>query len=94
MVLESTAEVAQPTTVYTFNGQGPPEQGMGMDLHNSPPAAENPKEKTINFGGIKNQAIRERRRRDTIDEHGSAKTLGITVLICHVTVQESLSSQI
>ena len=37
--LERTAEVAQPTTVYSFNGQGPQEQGMGMDLYNSPPGA-------------------------------------------------------
>jgi hypothetical protein len=38
-VLQGTAEVAQPTTVYAFTGQGPQEQGMGMDLYNSSPAA-------------------------------------------------------
>jgi acyl transferase domain-containing protein len=37
--LECTAEVAQPTTVYAFTGRGSQEQGMGMDLYNSPPAA-------------------------------------------------------
>jgi fatty acid synthase subunit alpha len=37
--LEGTAEVAQPTTVYAFTGQGSQEQGMGMDLYNSSPAA-------------------------------------------------------
>jgi hypothetical protein len=31
-VLEGTAEVAQPTIVYAFTGQGSQEQGMGMDL--------------------------------------------------------------
>jgi len=36
-VLEGAAEVAQPTTVYTFTGQGSQEQGMGMDLYNSSP---------------------------------------------------------
>ena len=38
-VLEGTAEVAQPTTVYVFTGQGSQEPGMGMDLYNSSPAA-------------------------------------------------------
>jgi len=38
-VLEFTAEVAQPTTVYTFTGQSSQEQGMGIDLYNSSPAA-------------------------------------------------------
>jgi acyl transferase domain-containing protein len=37
--LEGTAEVAQPTTVYAFTGQGSQEQGMGMDLYNPSPAA-------------------------------------------------------
>jgi acyl transferase domain-containing protein len=37
--LEGTAEVAQPTTVYAFTGQGSQEQGMGIDLYNSSPAA-------------------------------------------------------
>lgn len=38
-VLEGTAEVAQPTTVYVFTGQGSQEPGMGMDLYNNSPAA-------------------------------------------------------
>jgi len=37
-VLEGTAEVAQPTTVYAFTSQGSQEQGIGMDLYNSSPA--------------------------------------------------------
>jgi fatty acid synthase subunit alpha len=38
-VLEGSAEVAQPTTVYVFTGQGSQEPNMGMDLYNSSPAA-------------------------------------------------------
>ncbi|KAF8656258.1 hypothetical protein AX16_002694 [Volvariella volvacea WC 439] len=101
-VLEGTAEVAQPTTVYVFTGQGSQEPGMGMDLFNSSPAAravwegadahltavygfsiieivkDNPKEKTIHFGGIKGQAIRQRymdMTYDTMDKDGNIKTL-------------------
>lgn len=101
-VLEGTAEVAQPTTVYVFTGQGSQEPGMGMDLYNSSPAAravwegadehllavygfsiveivkDNPKEKTIHFGGIKGQAIRQRymdMSYDTMDKEGNVKTL-------------------
>jgi fatty acid synthase subunit alpha len=82
-VLEGTAEVAQPSTVYVFTGQGSQEPGTGMDLYNTSPAAhavweaanahlavygfsiieivkDNPKEKTIHFGGIKGQDIRQR----------------------------------
>lgn len=83
-VIEGTAEIAQPTTVYVFTGQGSQEPGMGMDLYNSSPAAravwegadqhllavygfsiveivkDNHKEKTIHFGGIRGQAIRQR----------------------------------
>ena len=82
-VLEGTAEVAQPNTVYVFTGQGSQEPGMGMELYANSPAAravwdaadehltavygfsiielvkQNPKEKTIHFGGIKGQAIRQ-----------------------------------
>jgi fatty acid synthase subunit alpha, fungi type len=39
IVLEGTAEVAQLPTVYAFTGQGSQEQGMGMELYNSSPAA-------------------------------------------------------
>ncbi|OBZ72637.1 Fatty acid synthase subunit beta [Grifola frondosa] len=101
-VIEGTAEVAQPTTVYVFTGQGSQEPGMGMDLYNSSPAArsvweaadehlaavygfsiveivkDNPKEKTIHFGGIKGQAIRQRymdMTYDTMDKDGNVKTL-------------------
>lgn len=101
-VLEGSAEVAQPTTVYVFTGQGSQEPGMGMDLYNSSPAARavwdgadahllavygfsiveivknNPKGKTIHFGGIKGQAIRQRymdMTYDTMDKDGNVKTL-------------------
>ena len=101
-VLEGTAEVAQPSTVYVFTGQGSQEPGMGMDLYNNSPAAravwegadahllavygfsiveivkDNPKEKTIHFGGIKGQAIRQRymdMTYDTMDKDGNVKTL-------------------
>jgi len=83
-MFSGSAEVAQPTTVYVFTGQGSQEPGMGMDLYNSSPAAravwegadahllavygfsnveivkDNSQEKTIHFGGIKGQAIRQR----------------------------------
>jgi len=101
-VLEGSAEVAQPNTVYVFTGQGSQEPGMGMDLYNTSPAAravwegadahllavygfsiveivkDNPKEKTIHFGGIKGQAIRQRyidMTYDTMDKDGNVKTL-------------------
>ncbi|EPQ52677.1 hypothetical protein GLOTRDRAFT_112049 [Gloeophyllum trabeum ATCC 11539] len=101
-VLEGTAEVAQPTTIYVFTGQGSQEPGMGMDLYNNSPAARavwdaadahlldvygfsiveivknNPKEKTIHFGGIRGQAIRQRYMEmsyDTMDKDGNIKTL-------------------
>jgi len=102
VVLEGSAEVAQPTTVYVFTGQGSQEPGMGMDLYNSSPAAcavwegadahllavygfsiveivkDNPKQKTVHFGGIKGQAIRQRymdMSYDTMDKDGNVKTL-------------------
>src|SRR6202142_4491677 len=101
-VLEGTAKVAQPTTVYAFTGQGSQEPGTGMDLYNTCPAVcavwdsadahlrnvyslsilelvkENPKEKTIHFGGIKGQTIRQRymdMTYDTMDKDGNVKTL-------------------
>ncbi|KAF8907276.1 fatty acid synthase [Gymnopilus junonius] len=101
-VLQGSAEVAQPNTVYVFTGQGSQEPGMGMDLYNSSPAAravwdgadthllavygfsiveivkDNPKEKTIHFGGIKGQAIRQRymdMTYDAMDKDGHVKTL-------------------
>jgi fatty acid synthase subunit beta len=101
-VLSGSAEVAQPSTVYVFTGQGSQEQGMGMDLYNNSPAAravwdgadahllavygfsileivkDNPKEKTIHFGGIKGQAIRQRymdMTYDAMDKDGRVKTL-------------------
>ncbi|KAJ6512975.1 fatty acid synthase [Mycena sanguinolenta] len=101
-VLEGSAEVSQPTTVYVFTGQGSQEAGMGMDLYNSSSAAravwdsadahllavygfsiieivkDNPKEKTVHFGGIKGQAIRRRymdMTYDTMDKDGNVKTL-------------------
>ena len=102
VVLEGSAEVAQPTTVYVFTGQGSQEPGMGMDLYNSSPAAravwegadahplavygfsiveivkDNPKQKTVHFGGIKGQAIRQRymdMSYDTMNKDGNVKTL-------------------
>lgn len=101
-VLEGSAEVSQPTTVYVFTGQGSQEAGMGMDLYQNSPAAravwdnadahllsvygfsiveivkDNPKEKSIHFGGIKGQAIRQRymdMTYDTMDRDGNVKTL-------------------
>ena len=101
-VIDGNAEVAQPTTVYVFTGQGSQEPGMGMDLYNSSPAAravwdgadahlravygfsiieivkDNPKAKTIHFGGIKGQVIRQRymdMSYDTMDKDGNVKTL-------------------
>ncbi|KAI0685962.1 fatty acid synthase [Cytidiella melzeri] len=101
-VIEGTAEVAQPTTVYVFTGQGSQEPGMGMELYNNSAAARavwdaadahltavygfsileivkvNPKDKTIHFGGIKGQAIRQRymdMTYDTMDKDGNVKTL-------------------
>ena len=101
-VLDGSAEVLQPTTVYVFTGQGSQEQGMGMDLYNNSPAAravwdgadahllavygfsiieivkDNPKEKTVHFGGIKGQAIRQRymdMTYDTMEKDGNIKTL-------------------
>jgi fatty acid synthase subunit alpha, fungi type len=101
-IIDGTAEIAQPPTVYIFTGQGSQEPGMGMDLYNSSPAARavwdaaaehllamygfsiidivkhNPKEKTVDFGGIKGQAIRKRyidMTYDTLDKDGNVKTL-------------------
>jgi fatty acid synthase subunit alpha len=101
-VLEGSAEVAQPTTVYVSTGQGSQEAGMGIDLYNSSPAAraawdgvdahllavygfsiievvkDNPKDKTIHFGGIRGQAIHQRymdMTYDTMDKDGNVKTL-------------------
>ncbi|KAG6813968.1 hypothetical protein H0H92_005223, partial [Tricholoma furcatifolium] len=101
-VLDGSAEVKQPNTVYVFTGQGSQEPGMGMDLYNNSPAAravwegadthllavygfsiveivkDNPKTKTIHFGGIKGQAIRQRymdMSYDTLDKDGNVKTL-------------------
>ncbi|KAK0450204.1 fatty acid synthase [Armillaria borealis] len=101
-VIDGTAEVSQPRTVYVFTGQGSQEPGMGMDLYNTSAAAkavwdaadahlsavygfsiieivkENPMQKTIHFGGIKGQAIRQRymdMTYDTIGKDGTIKTL-------------------
>ena len=38
-IIDDNAEVAQPTTVYVFTGQGSQEASMGMDLYTSSPAA-------------------------------------------------------
>ena len=108
-VIQGSAEVSQPNTVYVFTGQGSQEPGMGMDLYNSSPAAravwegadahllavygfsiveivkDNPKEKTIHFGGIKGQAIRQRymdMTYDTMDKDGHVKTLPLFAYIC------------
>ncbi|KAF9267936.1 fatty acid synthase [Marasmius fiardii PR-910] len=101
-VIDGSAEVSQPNTVYVFTGQGSQEPGMGMDLYNSSPAAravwegadehlravygfsiieivkDNPKDKTVHFGGIKGQAIRQRymdMTYDTMDKDGNIRTL-------------------
>ena len=101
-VIQGTAEIAQPATVYVFTGQGSQEPGMGMDLYKSSPAAravwdaadahltsvygfsivdivkDNPKEKTVHFGGIKGQTVRQRymdMSYDTTDKDGNVKTL-------------------
>lgn len=117
-VIEGTAEVAQPTTVYVFTGQGSQEPGMGMDLYNNSPAARavwdgadahllavygfsivdivknNPKEKTVHFGGIKGQAIRQRymdMTYDTMDKDGQIKTLPLFADINNRTPQYTFS---
>ena len=38
-VIQGSAKVSQSSTIYVFTGQGSQEPGMGMDLHNSLPAA-------------------------------------------------------
>jgi fatty acid synthase subunit alpha len=38
-VIEGSAEVVQPNTVYIFTGQGSQEPGMGMELYNNSPAS-------------------------------------------------------
>ena len=117
-VLQGTAEVAQPPTVYVFTGQGSQEPGMGMDLYNSSPAAravwdgadahllsvygfsiieivkDNPKGKTIHFGGIKGQAIRQRymdMTYDAMDKDGNVKTLPLFADIDHRTPKYTFS---
>ena len=117
-VLQGTAEVAQPPTVYVFTGQGSQEPGMGMDLYNSSPAAravwdgadahllsvygfsiieivkDNPKGKTIHFGGIKGQAIRQRymdMTYDAMDKDGNVKTLPLFSDIDHRTPKYTFS---
>ncbi|KZT29627.1 fatty acid synthase [Neolentinus lepideus HHB14362 ss-1] len=117
-VLEGTAEVAQPTTVYVFTGQGSQEPGMGMDLYNNSPAARavwdaadahllnvygfsiveivknNPKEKTVHFGGIRGQAIRQRymdMSYDTMDKDGNVKTLPLFADINNQTQRYTFS---
>jgi fatty acid synthase subunit alpha len=119
-VLEGTAEVSQLTTVYAFIGQGSQEQGMGMDLYNSSPAArpiwdsadahlisaygfsiveivrDNPKKKTICFGGIKGQAIREHYMEMTYDttpadKDGNIKSLPLSADINVRTLQHTFT---
>ncbi|KAL4066936.1 hypothetical protein J3A83DRAFT_4165578 [Scleroderma citrinum] len=85
-VIEGTAEVAQPTTVYVFTGQGSQEPGMGMDLYNSSPAAravwdgaDAHLRAVYGFSIIEiGQAIRQRymdMTYDTMDKDGNVKTL-------------------
>jgi fatty acid synthase subunit alpha, fungi type len=117
-VLKGTAEVAQPTTVYAFTSQGSQEQGMGMELYNSSPAAravwdsgdahlisaygfsiveivcENPKKKTIHFGGIRGQAICECYMEvtyDTTDKDGNIKSLPLLADISVRTLQHTFT---
>ncbi|EGN98830.1 hypothetical protein SERLA73DRAFT_168429 [Serpula lacrymans var. lacrymans S7.3] len=85
-VLEGSAEVAQPATVYVFTGQGSQEPGMGMDLYNSSPAARAVWDgadahllAVYGFSIIEiGQAIRQRymdMTYDTMDKDGNVKTL-------------------
>ncbi|OBZ77209.1 hypothetical protein A0H81_02829 [Grifola frondosa] len=78
-VIEGTAEVAQPTTSARSVWEAADEHLVAVYSFSTVEIVkDNPKEKTIHFGGIKGQAILRRYvdiTYDTMDKDGNVKTL-------------------